>query len=300
MGSTEIHVNPTKRTFMKHLAGTFGGKGNFSWLLILALLSPVCNSGASTYSLVDGNSSVSIDPGSQTGMNGWTVDGNNQLNQQWFWYRVGSGTAASIDTISAPVVSQPNARTLVTTYANSQFSVQAVYSLVGGAAGSQTSDLGEQIKIQNLSGSPLAFHFFQYADFNTGGANNSIVQLGRNLRGLFNEASVSSGSIAVSENLDTALSPGANRGEAAFFSSTKDALNGTPNYMLNNNTAIGPGHGTWAFEWDPTIAANGTLIISKDLNLTDVLPVPEPPAWSLISMGLVALGVVKHFRARGK
>jgi hypothetical protein len=199
------------------------------------------------------------------------------------------------------VVSQPAAGVLTTTYANSLFSLQIVYSLVGGAAGSGTADIGEQIKIQNLTGSALNFHFYQYADFNVGGtADNSVAMLGKNLKGLFNEARVTSGSMSIAEEVDSVISPGANRGEANIFDSTINNLNGTPNYLLNNSTNAGPGHATWAFEWDPVIAAGGTFIISKDLHIDGVSPVPEPPAWSLVSIGLIAFGALQRYRSRRK
>jgi len=40
---------------------------------------------------------------------------------------------------------------------------------------------------------------------------------------------------------------------------------------------------TWAFEWDPTIAAGQTFLINKDKNLS----IPEPGTLMLISIGLV-------------
>src|SRR5271165_3106552 len=55
--------------------------------------------------LTDQNSTVLIDPTSQAGVYNWTVDGINNLYQQWFWYRIGStGGQSSIDTISAPSI----------------------------------------------------------------------------------------------------------------------------------------------------------------------------------------------------
>src|SRR5579872_6806787 len=238
------------KSAMKHVAGRIYGKGTFSCIVTAALFSQVFGAKASIVSMTDGNSSVNIDPASQAGMSNWTVDGANQVNQQWFWYRVGSGTAASIDTIGTPTVTHPTLNSLNTTYANSQLSVEAVFTLTGGAVGSGNSGMGEQIRIQNLSGSAMTFHFFQYSDFNTGGAGNTVVQLGQNINHLFNEALVTSGNVSITENFDTSIVPGANHGEAALFSSTKDALNTTANYTLNDNPTIGPGHSTWAFEWD--------------------------------------------------
>src|SRR5215471_15884878 len=54
--------------------------------------------------LNNGNSSASVNLGSQAGMYQWAINGQNQLNQQWFWYRVdGDPTGQhSIDTIGTP------------------------------------------------------------------------------------------------------------------------------------------------------------------------------------------------------
>ena len=51
---------------------------------------------AVTFTLTDLNSSAQINDASQNGMFNWTVNGVNQLAQQWFWYRTGStgGTRA--------------------------------------------------------------------------------------------------------------------------------------------------------------------------------------------------------------
>jgi hypothetical protein len=154
--------------------------------------------------------------------------------------------------------------------------------------------MGEQININNLTGSTLNFHFFQYADFNLPGN----VTLGKDVtHTLFNEALVTSGNISVNESIDTGAAPGANRGEAALYNSTLANLIGTPNYALNNNMSAGSGndHVTWALEWDPSIAANGTFGISKVLHVDGV---PEPSAIALLSLGALALGGISHFRRR--
>lgn len=269
------------------------------WLAFVFLLVQASHSLAQPEVLTDGNSQVNLnltDPGS--GMDSWTVDGQNQLSQQWFYYRLGSsGTAASVGSLTLASVSQPSASSLNTTYLSpGQFSLQVVYSLVGGAAGSGTADLTEQIKIQNLTSAPLAFNFFQYANFQLGGpsqANNQVVQLETNRKGLYNEALVTSGNIALSENVDTAISPGANNGEAGLVPNTLNNITGTAGYNLNNIKSAGPGDTTWALQWTNSIAANGTEIISKDLNIAGVTitNVPEPATWSLIVLGLGACGL---------
>lgn len=276
-------------------------KGKPVWFVIvlLTLWLQFSVSAAQPSILGDGNSSVSIDSGSPSGVNNWFVDGQNQLNREWFWYRIGnSGTASSIDTISTPTLFQPTAGALSAIYQNTQFSLQVVYSLVGGAAGSGTADLAEQIKIQNLGSAPLAFNFFQYSDFSLGGVENQSVDIGQNSQGKFNEAEVTSGTASVMEDVDTAVSPGANRAEAALADSTLNHLQNTGGYDLDDNLDAGPGDATWALEWNNNIPSGGTLTISEDLNVTGISPVPEPPVWSMLSLGLIALGSVKSYFRR--
>ncbi len=272
-----------------------------AWLVLSFLAAQVLSAQAQTTNLVNDNSSVTLNlTGPGAGMDNWSVDGQNQLSDQWFYFRIGnSGTASSLGSLSLTSVSQPTASSLDTVYTSpGQFSLEVVYSLVGGAAGSGTSDLSEQIKIQNLTGSSLLFNFFQYANFQLGGpsaANNQMVQLMTNRRGLYNEALVTSGNMALTENVDSAISPGANNGEAGVVPNTLNSITGTPGYNLNNVTNSGPGNTTWGFQWTNSIAANGTLIISKDLNIAGV---PEPGTWMLLSLGLAACGAGRRFFGR--
>ena len=160
-------------------------------LAVLALALGVAGQAvAQVYTLTDLNSIARIDPYSQRGMFDWSVEGQNQLYQQWFWYRVGNtGPEASINNISAPVVTTIDSRSISLAYSAQTYSVEINYLLTGGAVGSRVSDILETIRIRNLGTSPLDMHFFQYSDFNLqGSAGNDVVGLGRNLRQLFNEA----------------------------------------------------------------------------------------------------------------
>ena len=131
--------------------------------------------------LHDGNSTAVIDPTSQLGMFHWDIQGQNQLQKQWFWFGVGGGSVHSIDTISAPAVAPIGANEAKITYANSNFNVAVDYLLTGGAvvpAGQHANaDIGEAIKIVNTSGAPLQFHFYQYSYFNLLGQSADTVQL---------------------------------------------------------------------------------------------------------------------------
>ncbi len=238
-------------------------------------------------------------------MNSWTVDGQNQLNDQWFYYRLGnSGTAASVGSLPLSSFSQPMPGLLNSTYTGSQFSLQVVYSLVGGTAGSGTADLSEQIKIQNLTSAPLAFNFFQFANFQLGGptmAGNQVVQMGTDSNGLYNEALVTPGNHALPEYVDVEITPGANNGEAGLASTTLNSITGVNGYNLNGITNAGPGNATWAVQWTNSIAANGTMIMSEAWTasgLTNITDAPEPATWALITLGLAASLSFRHIRTR--
>jgi hypothetical protein len=258
--------------------------------LVCQFLSFASPASAQIVTLTSGNSSSQIDLGSQAGMFNWLVDGVNVLNQQTFFTRTNPlGTASPVSSLGIPTVTQPTASSVSATYSTASFNVTTVYNLVGQAPGSGTSDISEQIKILNNTASPLVFNFFQFANF----AGNGNVVLGQNSHGFFNEAFISGGGLVVTENLDTGISPGANDGAVGDPATILADITGAPGY-----TPSGPdsGQGAWALEWERTINPNSSLIISKDLNAFGVAP--EPPAWSLVSMGLVALGALRHYRSR--
>ena len=238
--------------------------------------------------LTDNNSTALVDTSSQAGMFNWTVDNSaNQLYQQWFWYRIGNTAEHSIDTISAPVISQPAANILNATYNNGTISTRVQYTLAGGAIGSGHSDIGEIITINNLTANPLDFHFFQYSDFDLDNPGNDTVQIGGQFNGKF--YAVSQQDLGtLTENMDTVS--GANRAEVGFFASTLNNLNDANPTTLNNNLGpIGPGDVTWAFEWDFTLQPGGSFQISKDKLLS--VTVPEPSSVALMACGLVAWGL---------
>ena len=244
--------------------------------------------GAQFVTLNSGNSSASIDLGSQAGMNQWLINGQSQLQQQWFWYRVGnSGPQHSIDTIGG-MTETHNANSVDATYNHGDFSIELTYTLTGGAAGGNdwTSDITENITINNLTSSPLDFHFFQYSDFalagSQGGETASIFQSG----GFFSRAKVMKAANQLSETIDQPL---ANRAEADIGPNTLNRLNGGF-YNLNNTLNSGPDpsqDATWALQWDFTIDPNGSVDVIKDKKLS-VAPVPEPGAVSFALLGLAA------------
>ena len=264
-------------------------------LVLMAALSPSLVH-ATIWTMTDLNSTALIDDASSAGMYTWTVEGQNFLYQQWFWYRVGSDPAtpeSSIDTLTLTSATQaaPNKLTLLYTSAG-LFNLTIEYTLLGGQAGSGASDMAESIRVSNLSGAPLDFHFFQYTDFDFSplpGADT--VQL-------VNENKVkqtSPGGFVVSE---TTAVPDADRFELALWNATLAKLNdGDLDNLSNANVgpypySAGPGDVTWALQWDEVLSSTGTLLISKNKHLT----VPIPPSVLLLGSGLLGLALLGRRR----
>lgn len=286
---------------MKAPANAPLGKG---WILpailaaTIAFQGSVWNVEAQIVTLEDNNSRALVDVGSSAGMFEWSIlmpngQWQNQLNQQWFWYRIGNNPEQSVDTIGNAAWTTPNARTLVSTYANNQVSVQIDYLLSGGTTASGVSDIGETITIRNAGATALSFSFFQYSDFNLEGVVGSQqVTLGKNLRGLWNEAyqeTIPSG-FGLTETVTT---PGANHGEAALFNSTLLKLTDGVADNLNDVGSSAVGNATWALQWDFYIPVGGSAIISKDKYIR-VPAVPEPSVLALVFCGLFGWAIQRR------
>lgn len=255
----------------------------------------VVQSQATLYTLSQNDSTVLIDPNSQAGLYNWSVGGVNQLNQQWFWYRVGSaGPEASIDTISAVAATQPVANKLNTTYANATISVNTAYTLL--APGNGTATLSEMITVMNTSAVSQDYHFYQYSDFDLAGVTgNQNVQFYNNGSSSYYEV-IQTG--APGSVVEKAIAPAVAAGaatlevQADYFPGTLNLLNdGLPTTLSNTlNNNAGPGDVTYAYEWDATLAPGTSLQISK------LLTVPEPSSLALISSGALLLAWVQRRR----
>ncbi len=257
----------------------------FTFLVLLLAMALVVapRAPAAVYTLTDLNSSVFIDDQSQAGAYNWTIDGVDILWQQWFWYRVGNvGGQTSLDALPV-VANQGTPESLDLTYTGNGFTVAIEYDLTGGLPGTLTSDIAETITIHNTGTTSLDFHFFQYSDFDLNQVNRAdVVTINPTLRFVDQVPFGMTGPMLT----ETIVTPRPSHAEANFFANTLNALNSGNPLTLNDNLIAGPGDVTWAFQWDKTIGAGGSFIISKDKN---VAPVPEPAPLALLGGTLILL-----------
>jgi hypothetical protein len=273
---------------MKHRINCLFRKMDLLGLTVAAALpATVSQGGVTDVTLSDLNSVAVVDVDSSAGMYQWTVGGINQLAQQWFWYRVdGNPYVQPINSISAATWYRPTGlNSLNTSYGNAQLTVNISYKLTGGTG--YDSDVVESISVRNNTLSPFDLHFFQYSDFDLDGSplgDTVVIDPDLFLGGYWRATQTK----LLSQLSETITAPNATRAEAAVQGQILNEFL-LPNYNLNNVLGpVGPADVTWGLQWDFTVAAGATVDIFKDKRL-DVVPIPEPSALGIVSVGFVAL-----------
>jgi PEP-CTERM motif len=270
--------------------------------LVAALLAmSVTQSEAQTYNLSARNTSLQIDAsGGTPGISDWTINGVNQLDQQWFYLSVNSSPVQSIDnfgTWSFGSQTPGNSPGLTGTYTDSGVaSVQTTYTLSSHPVGSGIASLGTQISVQNLSALPETIQLFQYSDFWLGG-----VPGGQNVQftpGSPNYYVTQTGGGGPLIGTLSATSQGTNAivGEAASLynggSQLAGIISGNPSPAFDNSQlSAGTGNVTYGYVFDATVAAGQTLSISE------IQTVPEPSPLALLALGILGAGLLHRYKS---
>jgi len=252
----------------------------------IALAGSVFQVEALSYTLSQNDSSVQIDLAS--GVSDWQVDNVNQLNQQWFYYRVGStGPEQSIDTIASPSSISSTSTRVIATYVNSTISVKTTYLLGGSTPGSGKATLTDTITVKNTSGTQQDFHFYPYSDFDLGGiSGNQNVQFYDQGSGSYYQVIQTGPRSSIVSETVSATSP--SEVQAGLYDATLLGLADGSTTTLNNTLSAGPGNVVYAYEWDVTLAPSASFQISA------IMAVPEPSVLTIMSAGAVALALQRR------
>ncbi len=269
----------------KHLSNRVRLYRNTLFVLLVAL--PAVRSEAQTVTVPSPNGLITLQAtlsGAGSGLSDWQFNGASQLNQQWFYYSLGSGAVNSIDQIASPSAINNHggpAPFLSATYANSNISVTAKFQI------NNLPTLSDTLTIQNSSTTTQTFHFYQFSDFDLGGvAGSQNVQFSANGgQANYQVNQTGLGGVSLQGLLVGASAP---LGSAqAGLSTTFGLANGNPAPTLDNVTLFaGPGDAVYAYEWDQTLAPGASFQVTE---LQTLSVVPEPSCVALMGCGMLAL-----------
>ncbi len=230
--------------------------------------------------LADGNSTAGFN---DQGQISWIVDGVEQLFDQQFYFRRSSDTReyvlgdGGLGNIGSFVTDTNPFRddrddAFGNLYADqSGLEIETVFTLRGGNAGSGRADLAESITIRNTGLQTISLSFFQYVDFDLGGDasdDTGWIVNGNTVRQEDAEFSVA----------EVVVTPAPMAWSVSDYPLLDDALNDDDIDNLDNNSHA-DGDIAWAFQWNITLDAGDSFIISKDKSI-----VPAPGAIALLGL----------------
>lgn len=264
-------------------------KSVFNSVMVTTLLAFTSTSHATIFTLTDGNSSLVIDD-SILEVEDYEVDTIDHLHEQSFFFRLeGDTKETQISTSDYTLLSssQTASNTLLVEWELTTGLTMAIeYVLSGGAGGSNTSLLTENISITSDFGNKFAL--FAYADFDlddessdqTASFNGSDAFCQQDDDNLFEACML------------TSVAP--DFWEISDYSDTRDMLEDSSiDDLSDSGSGLGPIDATFAFQWDRTLLDTETfeVTLTKTINASAV---SEPGVASLLLLSLLSVGCARR------
>lgn len=239
-------------------------------IVAISLAFAAQSTSAAIINLSDGNTEAEFDT-TNLGQTELSVEGADQLVQHTFFVSFdGGATTANVTSLPEDAVVASNTDldleldTLTVVYddpsGQGRFTIQKSTTIVGGQVGSNTADMAEVFRFDNLSDDPINFEVAYFANYDLNGSNagDSIVMLNPN---------------AVLQ------SDGGFSAEAAFATAPDTFVFGSPDVTFTGNYAR-------------TVQPGGSFVFSSNT----VLVVPEPGTIALGLAGLALIGMSRDLR----
>ena len=203
----------------------------------------------------------------------------DQLYQNWWWYRVNGVNSReyALSGLTSKVVSG-NRMTL--NYREPEgFDVELRYTITNRPEGALVTGTAF---VTSVSSSPLDFDFFNYMDFDIGGASNDqAVRISDNPAFRMKIFDTGSNVSAEYRAIDGIAY------QVGNFASVRSLLTNTNVDNLNNTgLPYGPGDFTAANQWKFTLYEGEQIAIQTSYLLN---PVPEPATMAVLGLGTLAL-----------
>lgn len=267
-------------------------------LLLAASCFAAAPASAASYLLTSNNSQLTVTD--NNGATVWYVDAGptprDNLFLSNFYFRVGAtGNESSFLTaLGAPTVQQNAANSLTLAFAGPTLGATINWTLVGGAAGSNTSVLAKSVSVTNLTADAIDLHLFDYTDFDI-----NFDQ--------FNQADqatlVAPGQIVTS----SATSPIQISSIASVTPDHYQITDFITPYLqffvdLDGPTTLSdqpgpgnafpsvPGDNAFAFQWNRTLGAGQSFFVSQISTYSPTAAVPEPASWAMMIGGFGLVG----------
>jgi hypothetical protein len=271
-------------------------RGFFAVLAVTLATSLATPARAGSFQLTDFNSVVDLDSDFGTIFN-WTVDGVDQLFDEWFFISIDGGPVQAISlnggwVLGVEGTTDANFNGFDETYFGRFFDptgsigVEIGLRLLGGNFGTGASDMAEQLFVFSADGLAHDIDFFEYSDFDLGGTIGDDLGAMNTASDYFQVDVVNGWGVEIDVTGTDLTDFEVGNFPLVLFDVLAGTLNGNPGPFF--------GDVSQAFQWSAVVSGTNDLIISKDKLIFRSIPEPS----SVVLMGLGGLGLLGVFGRR--